>query len=608
MRVLMSVLLFMLAVLPAGAADRNHGILENLAIPGYKDPDAAGGGAGTVTSVTINGGSTGLTFSGGPVTHSEPITLGGVLAKSAGGNGTATPALTMGRGLNSTGSWPNYTISQDHYEKLIDVTKYGAVGDDATDNRTAIQAAFDANPLGTIFFPRDSGVGIYRSSGNIVLTNASGKNFQGSIECNGSTIKFTNAGAASDTNANMQNGFTAYPRVNGAGGDTSGWNKDNGGAVVRGCVIDGPAHGAGFRVANSIGVRFENMGFKNQRYGQAFEGTINIQIENANYYNHCNAGIGFIHTTNPSIYAGAAPYNDSYSINNASFAWGTCAGALAFIEDEGSQSERNRTISNVSGQGANDRSGTQYGYLGRGVQPSFRSVWFENVKYPVRIVSSNTAEGGGATLLPGVTGYEPSGTFRMDAMYDSYCTGASFSGMYAANSLIAFQPDCNGTVFWGADNFVNATSTTDLKLTQGGKQVMFMGSNASDGSFDVVNSYGGLLDLPSFMNMVRDPNRPTIVSGFGTSPGILNGDTDDAFVLLIGTGGTASSGVVGFTKAVPNGRNCWCETVSRVTAGVAHCRAQPTSTTQNTFKNYDSTMTEAPWVAGDIVQVSCQGR
>ena len=48
-----------------------------------------GGGTGTVTSVQVSGGTTGLTFSGGPVTSSGTITMGGVLDIAYGGTGTS---------------------------------------------------------------------------------------------------------------------------------------------------------------------------------------------------------------------------------------------------------------------------------------------------------------------------------------------------------------------------------------------------------------------------------------------------------------------------------------------------------------------------------------
>lgn len=48
---------------------------------------AAPAGSGTVTSVDVSGGSTGLTFSGGPITASGTITMAGTLGASYGGTG-----------------------------------------------------------------------------------------------------------------------------------------------------------------------------------------------------------------------------------------------------------------------------------------------------------------------------------------------------------------------------------------------------------------------------------------------------------------------------------------------------------------------------------------
>jgi hypothetical protein len=69
------------------------------------------GGSGTVTSVDVVGGTTGLTTGGGPVTTAGVITLGGILNVANGGTGTATPALVAGTNVTITGTWPNQTIN-----------------------------------------------------------------------------------------------------------------------------------------------------------------------------------------------------------------------------------------------------------------------------------------------------------------------------------------------------------------------------------------------------------------------------------------------------------------------------------------------------------------
>ena len=68
-------------------------------------------GGGTVTSVALSGGATGLTTSGGPITSSGTITLAGTLGIAYGGTGTATPSIVAGTNVTVSGTWPNQTIA-----------------------------------------------------------------------------------------------------------------------------------------------------------------------------------------------------------------------------------------------------------------------------------------------------------------------------------------------------------------------------------------------------------------------------------------------------------------------------------------------------------------
>lgn len=61
---------------------------------GATDVEWVADGGGTVTSVAVSGGTTGLTTSGGPVTGSGTITLAGTLAVANGGTGTTTSTGT----------------------------------------------------------------------------------------------------------------------------------------------------------------------------------------------------------------------------------------------------------------------------------------------------------------------------------------------------------------------------------------------------------------------------------------------------------------------------------------------------------------------------------
>lgn len=71
----------------------------------------AGTGSGTVTSIDVSGGLTGLTFTGGPVTSSGTITASGTLATGYGGTGQTT--YTDGQlliGNSATGSLSKATL------------------------------------------------------------------------------------------------------------------------------------------------------------------------------------------------------------------------------------------------------------------------------------------------------------------------------------------------------------------------------------------------------------------------------------------------------------------------------------------------------------------
>ena len=96
-------------ILPAYAGNAGKVLAVNT---GATDVEyISAGGTGTVTSVAVSGGTTGLTTSGGPITAAGTITLGGTLAVASGGTGTATPSLVAGTNVTITGTWPNQTIN-----------------------------------------------------------------------------------------------------------------------------------------------------------------------------------------------------------------------------------------------------------------------------------------------------------------------------------------------------------------------------------------------------------------------------------------------------------------------------------------------------------------
>ena len=118
----------------------------------------AAGGVGTVTSVDMSGGTTGLTTSGGPITGSGTITLAGTLAVANGGTG-ATTAGTARSNLGAAASGANSDVTS-----MSGIT--GAIG-------TADYVAFDtayATTLaaGQLGWNGNDTLGLGMAGGNVV--------------------------------------------------------------------------------------------------------------------------------------------------------------------------------------------------------------------------------------------------------------------------------------------------------------------------------------------------------------------------------------------------------------------------------------------------------
>jgi hypothetical protein len=90
---------------------------NNVTITGGSITGVTGIGTGTVTSVDVSGGTTGLTTSGGPITSSGTITLTGTLAVANGGTSLAT--LTANNVILGNGtSAPNFVAPSTAFNVL----------------------------------------------------------------------------------------------------------------------------------------------------------------------------------------------------------------------------------------------------------------------------------------------------------------------------------------------------------------------------------------------------------------------------------------------------------------------------------------------------------
>jgi len=99
---------------------------------------------------------------------------------------------------------------------------------------------------------------------------------------------------------------------------------------------------------------------------------------------------------------------------------------------------------------------------------------------------------------------------------------------------------------------------------------------------------------------------PTISSGFGTSPSITSGTGATAFTINVGSGGTASSGVISLPKTT-QGWYCTAQDLTTVSSSVFSTKETAQTTTSVTLTNFNTSGAAAAWAANDVLAVSCIG-
>ena len=137
----------------------------------YEKHEHSGGGSGSgsVTSVDISGGTTGLTFGGGPITDSGTFTMSGVLAVANGGTGTST-APTYGKVLlgNSAGGYD--LVATTSLGITAGSAGWGSIVGTLSD-QTDLQAALDAKLSLTSWYATTTD-GLDEGATNLYYTDA----------------------------------------------------------------------------------------------------------------------------------------------------------------------------------------------------------------------------------------------------------------------------------------------------------------------------------------------------------------------------------------------------------------------------------------------------
>jgi hypothetical protein len=151
---------------------------------------SGGGGSGTVTSVAASGGTTGLTYSGSPVTTSGTLTTAGTLVSANGGTGVVSPTahgVVVAEGASpmavaTVGTAGNVLMDQGSgndpkFQSLGSFFLTGADPTGVTDSTTAIQNAVNTAVVNGLEL--DIPPGTYKISSHINIPFGTGWSIKG---------------------------------------------------------------------------------------------------------------------------------------------------------------------------------------------------------------------------------------------------------------------------------------------------------------------------------------------------------------------------------------------------------------------------------------------
>jgi hypothetical protein len=138
-------------------------------------------GAGTVTSVNASGGTTGLTFTGGPITSAGTLTLAGTLAPTNGGTGITSYAVGEILFANTTTTLDKLPVGANGYLLASNGTAPGyvdpasiTVGTATTATSATTATNIAGGTAGAIPYQTGAGATTFLGSGTGVLVNSGG--------------------------------------------------------------------------------------------------------------------------------------------------------------------------------------------------------------------------------------------------------------------------------------------------------------------------------------------------------------------------------------------------------------------------------------------------
>jgi hypothetical protein len=157
-----------------------------------------------------------------------------------------------------------------------------------------------------------------------------------------------------------------------------------------------------------------------------------------------------------------------------------------------------------------------------------------------------------------------------------------------------------------------ATATTNINSGSAGSTFNYSYPNFYDSAITTINGESLIVNAPpTFTSAVTLPalnlattyisaTAPVISSGFGASPSIVHSNGTAVFTINVGTGGTATSGVIGLPRAM-NGWAVHCDDITTQSTSVFVTKQTATSAISATLTQYSAAAVATPWAASDVL-------
>lgn len=222
------------------------------------------------------------------------------------------------------------------------------------------------------------------------------------------------------------------------------------------------------------------------------------------------------------------------------------------------------------------------------------------------LASSGTNSFSGATPLnlthisPTLYASQATGPFQFSTNISAGNAGATTATsaftFYPQNALDATDWVFNISTAVNAATLFNVAYSGAVTLTGNATNSgAYISSNSNSIAFQASGAGGKF----TFANMFTQNTAPTISSGFGSSPSIVSSNGSLSFQINVGTGGVATTGVIGLPTAA-NGWVCTCEDVTTQNTTVARTRQTGLGTTTTCpIGDFTSADVAGAWVASD---------